>query len=102
MAHKKKDDTPSLRVRQIFVTGNKRTKEDVIRFCLAPIASAKSLSEVQLRVLEANRELQHLGIFKSIKFLLDDVPEGGSPEPGACDLKVENKMNTKQTLLRSI
>lgn len=77
------------RIRKVLVTGNKRTREDVLRSCLAPITTAKTWEEVQLRTLEANKELQRLGIFKSVRFLLDDAPEAGHPQPGSCDLRVD-------------
>jgi len=85
------EDKKPFHIRKIFVTGNKRTKEDVLRHCLAPITSANSWHDVVHQLQVARLELQRLhraGVFKSAQLLLDDAPEGGPPEPNACDLRV--------------
>ena len=88
MNKEKREAGAPFRIRRVIVTGNTRTKDDILRLCLAPISSAATLEEVNHRLGEAALALQRLGTFKSVRLLLDDAPEAGAPEPDACDLRV--------------
>ncbi|KAL6078730.1 sam50-like protein, variant 2 [Balamuthia mandrillaris] len=75
------------RVRHVYVKGNKRTKKDLLAPCMSPIFAARTAEEVSSGLLEAMRDLKHLDVFKSVRFILEDVSE---PEDNrSCDLIVQ-------------
>ena len=90
MHRKKRAADFPFRIRRVIVTGNTRTKDDILRLCLAPISSASTWEEINHRLQEAALSLERLGTFKSVRLLLDDAPEAGAPEVDACDLRVRD------------
>lgn len=64
-----------VRVHDILIKGNERTKDGVIERELEEAGRANTFEELQIALLKASFGLRRLGVFSSVKILVDSGPE---------------------------
>ncbi|KAI8540130.1 hypothetical protein RHMOL_Rhmol09G0238200 [Rhododendron molle] len=76
----------ALRVHDVFIKGNTKTKESLIEYEIEALKNATTVQELLQAAAVANARLRRLGIFDSVNITLD----AGPPElPGTANVVVE-------------
>lgn len=84
--HRISNETVPLRVHDVLIKGNKRTKESVIEAEIESLREATSVQELLKAASIVNAKLQRLEIFESVNITLDSGP---AELPGTTNVIVE-------------
>lgn len=84
--HRISSETVPLRVHDVLIKGNTKTKESLIEGEIEALKSANSVQELLQAAAIANARLQKLDVFDSVNITIDSGP----PElPGTCNVIVQ-------------